>query len=98
MKARYKDRKMQEFYETCRTLGADNFSEFYYSANGTMGPRKPRSGAGHRWAYWCGWRGQRSTWQLNSLAHAAWAAGQDNRKAASDRRLIAEFKQQLETQ
>ena len=96
MRKRFKDRHMQAIYEACRRMGADNFSEFYYSAK-AMGPRWPRRGAGHRNAYWNGRQGKPTSWARNSLAHAAWAAGQDDMKAASDRRLLDEFRHQLET-
>jgi hypothetical protein len=74
MKRRFKDPKMQEMYETCRVTGLDKTGEFWWNG-------KPLRGAGHRSAYWNGYDGQPSRYLRNSLAYAAWAAGQDNEKA-----------------
>ena len=70
---RFKDYRLQQFYETCRRLGTDTTTEFYHHGN-------PRRGAGHRAAYWNGREGKPSSWPRNTFAHAAWAAGQDDGK------------------
>lgn len=48
--ARYKDARMQGFYETMLTLAADPASELYWQG-------RPRRGAGHRCAFWDGYSG-----------------------------------------
>ena len=73
---KFKDKSMQQVYETCRRLAADPTSEFYY--NGL-----PRSGAGHRNAYWNGRRGAPPKLYLRgSLSYACWRAGADDYKAS----------------
>lgn len=70
---RFKDAGLQRIYDLCRSMAADTTSEFYIEG-------RPRRGAGHRAAYWNGRAGKPSSWPTNSLAHAAWAAGQDDLK------------------
>lgn len=47
---RYKDARMQAFYETMLTLADDLVSELYLDG-------QPRRGAGHRCAFWDGYSG-----------------------------------------
>ncbi len=68
---RFKTPNLQQMYRICRELAADHASEFWYAG-------RPRRGAGHRAAYWNGRSGLRSSYPVYSLAHAAWAAGQDD--------------------
>jgi len=73
MKTRFKDPKLQQFYENCRRLGKDPSSEFYYAG-------RPHRGAGHRNAYWNGRQGLPCRYIRGTFAYSAWAAGQDDRK------------------
>jgi len=76
MRKRFKDKSMQEIYETCRRLAADPTSEFYHHG-------KPRSGAAHRNAYWNGRRGIAATlFTRGSPSYACWRAGADDYKDA----------------
>jgi hypothetical protein len=78
MRARFKDKSMQEIYETCRRLAADQTSEFYHAGS-------PRSGAAHRNAYWNGRRGMAATlFPRGSLSYACWRAGADDFRAAGN--------------
>lgn len=75
IKQRFKNRMLQKMYETARRAAQDPASEFFNRDDGT-----PRRGANVRNAYWNGRSGEPSTWRIDSLAHAAWAAGQDDLK------------------
>ena len=76
MRKRFKDKSKQAVYETCRRLAADPTSEFYHQG-------KPRSGAGHRNAYWNGRRGlPAKLFPRDSLSYACWRAGADDYVAA----------------
>jgi hypothetical protein len=80
-RARYKDRNLQAMFDACRLAAADNFSEFYYGA-GPIGPRWPRTGAGHRCAYWAGYRSQPNRmYSRGTYAYAAYQAGVADRRA-----------------
>lgn len=71
---RFKDRSMQEMYETCRRMAADKTSTFY-NADGTR-----HTGAAHRNYYWRGLDDIRPvTLAKNTLAYACWRAGMDDR-------------------
>jgi hypothetical protein len=72
---KFKDRTMQAMYENCLRLGADTSSEFYFTDRD--GSRSPRTGAGHRFAYWNGRNGKPASWARNTPAYACWAAGRD---------------------
>lgn len=86
MADRFKTPALQQMYDTCLRLAADNFSEFYYSkpqGRGEIGagPRWPREGATHRHHFWNGWKGARASHVSGSLVHAAYRAGQDFKKS-----------------
>jgi hypothetical protein len=51
MKSRYKNRQMQELYETLLQLAAEPASELYHKG-------AQRRGAGHRAAFWDGYSGR----------------------------------------
>ena len=74
MRKRFKNSAMQNLYAVFRVLGANKASEFWLYD-------KPSFGTGHRSAYWSGFNGEPCRYRRTSLAHAAWAAGQDNEKA-----------------
>lgn len=76
---RFKDSGLQKMYAACRKFGADTSSSFYIEG-------RPHRGAGHRCAYWNGRQGKPSSWPRNTLAHAAWAAGQDDSAVSSQDR------------
>lgn len=86
MSTRFKTPMLKAMYETCLTLAADNFSEFYYGDGRTnLGPRFPRRGAGHRHAFWNGFNGATRpdgspTAVPGSLSYAAFRAGEAFRK------------------
>lgn len=86
MSNRFKDRRLRGMYDACIEHASNNFSEFYYGDGRTnLGPRFPRTGAGHRVAFWDayfkrpslsdGSRGGKGT-----LQYAAYRAGADFRK------------------
>lgn len=83
---RFKNKQLQLTYETCRRIARDNWSEFYRAKTtagfNAMGPNAPRTGAGHRCAYWAGRFGEPTLYSgfRGSLGYACWAAGQDDRK------------------
>lgn len=77
--------ELAAMYRSCLRLASDNFSEFYHSFPRHVGPRYPRTGAGHRCAFWDAARGQRSTYDgtrggKGSYGYAAYRAGADFRK------------------
>jgi hypothetical protein len=75
MRQRFKDRGMQEMYETCRRLAADKTSTFW-NADGTR-----HRGASHRNYYWHGLDGVRPVGLVqDTLGYACWRAGMDDRK------------------
>ena len=82
---RFKDPTRQHAYEVARELGNDNFSSFYTgktTAGLGMGPHLPRTGAGHRCAYWDARNGKPSTYSEPSFAaYPFFKAGVDDRKA-----------------
>jgi hypothetical protein len=81
---RFKTRQLQDMYVTCIRLASDNFSEFYYGDGRTeFGPRFQRTGAGHRAAFWNGYRSTPNhLYPKGSFAAAAYRAGHDFRKGA----------------
>ena len=95
-RARFKTPELQAMYAKARELGADNWSDFYIarlsSGPRLVGPFPPRTGAGHRCAYWAGRLGQGSLYDgsrggRGTYGYAAWAAGADDRKADLKRKL-----------
>jgi hypothetical protein len=84
MKSRFKDRRLQQMYEDCIRIASDNFGEFYYGDGRTdIGPRFQRTGAGHRAAFWNGYRGTPNhLYPRGSFAAAAYRAGIDFKKGA----------------
>jgi hypothetical protein len=72
VKQRFKDPSLQRMYENARRE-AQNPSSELFNKDGS-----PRRGALHRSAYWDGRCGVKSSWRTDSLAYAAWAAGQDD--------------------
>ena len=62
---KFKNAAMQKMYETCRSGAAAATHKMY---GGTAA------------AYWSGRAGHPSRFNRQSLAHAAWAAGRDDRK------------------
>jgi hypothetical protein len=78
----FKRRELREMYEICLRLASDNFSEFYYGDGRTdFGPRFQRTGAGHRAAFWNGYRGSPNhLYPSGSLAYASYRAGKAFRK------------------
>lgn len=85
----FKVRQMAAMFEACCRNASDNFSEFYYGDGRTaLGPRWPRTGAGHRVAFWQGYFGTPSLadgtrGMKNSFAYACYRAGAAFRKAVS---------------
>lgn len=75
IKQRFKNRMLQNMYETVRRAAQDSTSEMFNQNDGS-----PRRGANVRNAYWNGRSGEPSRWRTDSLAHAAWAGGQDDLK------------------
>lgn len=80
-KPRYKNRSMEQTYQTCLRLARDKTSEFYHKG-------QPRRGASHRCAFWDGYSGRFSLYGKNrtasaipgTLSHACFMAGVDYRK------------------
>lgn len=75
--------EMAHMFYTCLSLATDNFSEFYIPPHhrAADGPRCPRAGAGHRAAFWNGYRGlPNRMYDKQSLAYAAYRAGQSFHK------------------
>lgn len=69
-------------------LASDNFSEYYHSYPRHVGPRYPRTGAGHRCAFWDAYHQRRSLYDgtrggKGTYGYAAYRAGADFRKAVS---------------
>lgn len=75
MRKRFKSYAMQRMYAACRTTALDKSSEFWIDGKPRLG------GAAHRVAYWAGFNGEPPRYLRNTLAYAAWAAGQDNERA-----------------
>lgn len=70
---RFKAAGWQAAYELARRYGTDPASTFYYNG-------RPRTGAGHRCAYWAGRRGEPTTYADPSIvAYPYWCAGADDR-------------------
>lgn len=71
---RFKNPAFQKAYEIARTMGADPASTFYVDG-------KPRTGAGHRCAYWDGRQGKPSTYSDPTITgYPYYRAGVDDRK------------------
>lgn len=88
MRQRFRTPELQAMYAKARELGADNFSSFYVATLSSgprlWGPFPPRTGAGHRCAYWDARRGRRSLYDgsrggRDTYGYAAWRAGADDR-------------------
>lgn len=72
IRRRFKDKSMQQMYETCITLGADRSSTFW-NADGSR-----HTGAAHRNYYWHGLDGVRPVGLVeDTLGYACWRAGMD---------------------
>ena len=84
----FKVPQMAQMFTACVENAADNFSEFYYGDGRTpLGPRYPRTGAGHRVAFWQGYFGTPSLadgtrGMKNSFAYACYRAGRAFRGAS----------------
>lgn len=88
--ARYKDARMQGFYETLLTLADDLASELCVDG-------KPRRGAGHRCAFWDGYSGsftytgpKRSAHVIpGTLSAACFMAGREFARRQAKRSAVA---------
>lgn len=83
----FRNPQLAKMFDACLNVAADNFEEFYippardFSA---PGPRMPRNGAAHRVEFWRGYNGAIKNWDRYSkqtLAYAAYRAGEAFRKA-----------------
>ena len=86
MRKRFKDRLMQQQYETFLRLYQDNWSSLYLARNTggwIMGPHLPLRGASVRCAFWDGYQGKKSLFEglKGSASYACWRAGVDQRNA-----------------
>ena len=75
---RFKVPSLSKMFDACLALASDNFSEFYVVTrrSGASGPNVPRRGASHRHHFWNGYNGTPVTAIPQSLAYAAFRAGQ----------------------
>jgi hypothetical protein len=82
MRNPFRTGELAAMWSKCIELAGDNFSEFYYGDGRTdYGPRYPRTGAGHRVAFWDGYFGRRSLSDgsrggRGTFQYAAYKAGQ----------------------
>lgn len=80
--------ELRAMFDKAIELASDNRSDFYVarlSSGHIYGPAYPRTGAGHRCAFWAGYKGQRSTYDgtrggKDSYGYAAYRAGVEFRK------------------
>lgn len=82
----FKVPELAAMFAKCIELASDNFSEFYHGFPRGWGPRYPRTGAGHRCAFWDAYRQRRSLYDgsrggKGTYGYAAYRAGADFRKA-----------------
>lgn len=77
----FKVRQLAQMFDACLLTASDNFSEFYFGDGRTpYGPRFPRTGAGHRVAFWDAFFGRPSLSDgtrggKGTLQYAAFRAG-----------------------
>ena len=88
MRTPFRTPELAAMYAKAIELASDNRSDFYVaqtSGGPIYGPAYPRTGAGHRCAFWAAYRGQRSLYDgsrggKGTYGYAAYRAGADFRK------------------
>lgn len=83
--------ELAAMFDKCLELARDNRSDFYIAkltSGPIYGPAYPRTGAGHRCAFWSGYRGARTLYDgsrggKGTYGYAAYRAGAAFRKEVS---------------